>query len=114
MRNATSPVGLLDSVRGISLQRMGREHYKVPEEDVAAEFDRVCQLFQLAMGKPSDRVLFESLMGEASDKGMNWVQGLQYVVEHREASDTEAAPVRRPVQSVGEIPPYQREFRQAG
>lgn len=63
---------------------MGREQYKTPDADVAAEFDRVCQLFQLALGKPSDRVLFDSLMSEANDKGLNWVEGLEYVVQRRE------------------------------
>ena len=64
---------------------MGREQYKTAEQDVSAEFERVCQLFRLALGRPSDRVLFDSLMGEASARGLNWVQGLEYVMEHREA-----------------------------
>lgn len=72
---------------GATLGFMGREHYKTPDEDVAAEFDRVCQLFQLALGKPSDRVLFDSLMGEASANGLNWIQGLEYVVRHRRPED---------------------------
>ncbi len=63
---------------------MGREQYRTTDEDVAAEFDRVCQLFQLALGRPSDRVLFDSLMSEANDRGMDWVQGLEYVVERRD------------------------------
>lgn len=66
------------------LQRMGREQFRTADGDVAAEFDRVCQLFQLALGKPSDRVLFDSLMGEASEKGLNWVQGLEYVIRRRD------------------------------
>jgi hypothetical protein len=67
---------------------MGREQFKTPDADVAAEFDRVCQLFQLALGKPSDRVLFDSLMSEANEKGLNWIQGLEYVVQQREADRT--------------------------
>lgn len=63
---------------------MAREQYRTPDADVAAEFERVSQLFQLALGQPSDRVLFDSLMSEASDKGLNWVQGLEYVIEQRQ------------------------------
>lgn len=69
---------------------MGREQFRTPDEDVAAEFDRVCQLFRLAMGKPSDRVLFDSLMVEASEQGMNWVQGLEYVIQRRKANIQES------------------------
>lgn len=69
---------------------MGREQYRTPDEDVAAEFDRVCQLFQLALGKPSDRVLFDSLMSEANEHGLNWVEGLEYVVRQRETEAPEA------------------------
>ncbi len=62
---------------------MRREQFKTPEEDVTAEFERVCRMFRLALGEPSDRVMFDALMAEASERGMNWVQGLEYVVEHR-------------------------------
>ena len=62
---------------------MARERYKMPDGDVAAEFERVCHLFSLALGRPSDRLLFDSLMGEANDRGMDWVQGLEYVIEQR-------------------------------
>lgn len=70
---------------------MAREQYKTPDEDVAAEFERISQLFRLALGKPSDRVLFDSLMTEANAQGMNWVQGLEYVVERRRRGDNPAA-----------------------
>ena len=70
---------------------MGREQFRTPDEDVAAEFDRVCQLFRLALGKPSDRVLFDSLMVEANERGLNWVQGLEYVIQRR-ASETPEGP----------------------
>ncbi len=70
---------------------MAREQYKTPDEDVAAEFERVSQLFRLALGKPSDRVLFDSLMAEANSKGMNWVQGLEYVIDRRRRGDNPAA-----------------------
>ena len=70
---------------------MGREQFRTPDEDVAAEFDRVCQLFRLALGKPSDRVLFDSLMVEASEQGLNWVQGLEYVIQRRKAENPEGS-----------------------
>lgn len=62
---------------------MTRERYKTPEEDVSAEFSRVCQLFQQALPGPSDRILFDCLMNEASSQGLNWVDALQYVVAER-------------------------------
>lgn len=68
---------------GFTVFRMRREQYKTPDEDVVAEFERVCQLFRLALGEPSDRVLFDALMAEASERGLNWVQGLEYVIEQR-------------------------------
>lgn len=60
-----------------------RERYKTPDTDVSAEFDRVCELFQQALPGPSDRLVFECLMNEASSLGLNWVDGLQYVVDAR-------------------------------
>jgi hypothetical protein len=62
---------------------MRREQYKTPDEDVVAEFERVCSLFRLALGEPSDRVLFDALMAQANERGLNWVQGLEYVVAQR-------------------------------
>ena len=99
-------------VPGFTLQPMGREQFKTPDEDVAAEFDRVCQLFQLALGRPSDRVLFESLMGEANEKGLNWIQGLEYVIEHRETT----APVEFPARhsAAEECSGTGRDLRRAG
>lgn len=70
---------------------MAREQYRTPDEDVVTEFERVSQLFRLALGKPSDRVLFDSLMTEANAQGLNWVQGLEYVVERRQRGDNPAA-----------------------
>ena len=95
---------------------MAREQFRTPDEDVAAEFDRVCQLFQLALGKASDRVLFDSLMGEASDKGLNWIEGLEYVIEQRRsAGSLELAEVpRRPPVRVGAAASAERGWRRAG
>lgn len=71
---------------------MGRNQYRTSDEDVAAEFDRVCQLFRMAMGKPSERLLFESMMGEANARGLNWVQGLEFVLGQR-APEAVASPL---------------------
>ena len=56
---------------------------------MSAEFSRVCELFQQALPGPSDRLLFDCLMNEASSLGLNWVEGLQYVVEQRRRLDAE-------------------------
>ncbi len=101
-------------VRGVTLQPMGREDYRTPDEDVASEFERVCQLFQLAMGKPSDRVLFESLMGEANEKGLNWIQGLEYVLEHRHIEESAEMTSRRPPGSVEAETSGRGDLRRAG
>ena len=47
------------------------------DEEVAEEFGRVVVLLQLATRKP----LFQRLMAEASHKGLNWVEALEYVVK---------------------------------
>lgn len=89
---------------------MRREEFRTPDEDVMAEFDRVCQLFQLALGKPSDRVLFDSLMGEASTHGMNWVEGLEYVVEQRRSGEDRAPAITRTAPELGKRPPASSAF----
>ena len=100
------------------LQRMGRDQYKTPEGDLSMEFNRVCQLFQLAQGEPSDRLLFDALMGEASDQGLNWIEGLEYVVEHmpraRRPQLCESVLGKRPVSSVGANLRIVGELRKAG
>ncbi len=101
-------------VRGVTLQRMGREQYKTPDEDVTVEFDRVCQLFQLALGKPSDRVLFESLMSDANEKGLNWIQGLEYVIERRQVEDLVEMPSRRPAAAADMGPSSRSDLRRTG
>ncbi len=47
------------------------------DEEVVAEFGRVVVLLQMAIRKP----LFQRLMAEASHKGLNWIEALEYVVE---------------------------------
>jgi hypothetical protein len=92
---------------------MGREQYRTPDADVAAEFERVSQLFQLALGQPSDRVLFDSLMSEASDKGLNWVQGLEYVIEQRQRRSAHGGSGRGGLRS-GRHPDGNGDLRRAG
>ena len=94
---------------------MRREQFKTPEEDVTAEFERVCRLFRLALGEPSDRVLFDALMAEASEQGMNWVQGLEYVVEHRREMQTGSFVAERPkAMSAGAGPHWDEGLQRAG
>lgn len=73
-----------------------RERYKTPEGDVSAEFGRLCQLFQQALPGPADRILFDCLMNEASSLGLNWVEGLEYVVEQRHRFDEARPPTPIP------------------
>ena len=94
---------------------MRREQFKTPQEDVTAEFERVCRLFRLALGEPSDRVLFDALMAEASERGMNWVQGLEYVVEHRREMQTGDYIAERPkVRSAAAGPQWGEGLQRAG
>ena len=60
-----------------------RAKLKTSDDEIRGEFDRVSRMFQLALGRPSDRALFDHLMNEASGKGLNWVEGLQYVIPAR-------------------------------
>lgn len=61
---------------------MGREHLKTPDEYMAVEFARVMMLFGQALPTESDRAKFEELTAEASARGMNWVQALEYAAAH--------------------------------
>lgn len=62
---------------------MEREYLHTTDEEVAAEFGRVKELFDTALHGPADRAAFCAMMNEASAKGMNWVQALEYVVTRR-------------------------------
>ena len=62
---------------------MNREQFKTPDEEVAREFGRVIDLLQKSIAKVPDQHLLTRLMKEASAKGLNWVEGLEYVAEHR-------------------------------
>lgn len=55
---------------------MDRSSLKVTDEEVSEEFGRVIALLALASKKPS----FTRLMDEASRKGLNWIQALEYVI----------------------------------
>ncbi|MGI4830157.1 MAG: hypothetical protein ACRYFU_18435 [Janthinobacterium lividum] len=62
---------------------MNRNTLRTPDEFMAAEFGRVMMLFGKALPSESDRTTFERLMNEASAKGLNWVEGLEYAAAQR-------------------------------
>ena len=64
---------------------MSREYLRTPDEFVAAEFARVMMLFGQALPSETDREAFERHMNEASAKGLNWVEGLEYAAAKRQA-----------------------------
>ena len=61
---------------------MDRNRLRLTEEEVAAEFGRVLQLLQQAKTKPR----FQQLMAEAGRNGLNWVEALEYVLNHSSGS----------------------------
>lgn len=65
---------------------LDRNQYRTSEEELAAEFGRVLTLFNEALARTGDGSLFRFLMNEASAKGLNWVEGLEYVVSRRRGS----------------------------
>lgn len=67
---------------------MDRNSLRTPDEFMAAEFGRVMLLFGKALPNESDRASFERLMNEASAKGLNWVEGLEYAAARRDARMT--------------------------
>ena len=75
-----------DEVRTAMVIRMSREQFRTPDQEIVALKDRVLWLLQHASSDASDRVLFTSLMNEASARGLSWIQGLEYVVERRTGS----------------------------
>lgn len=62
---------------------MNREALRTPDEFVAAEFARVMLLFGQALPSDTDRITFERLTREASAKGLNWIEALEYVAAKR-------------------------------
>ncbi len=50
---------------------------------MAAEFGRVMRLFGQALPTESDRTTFDRLMNEASARGLNWIEGLEYAAARR-------------------------------
>ncbi len=64
---------------------MIREHLRTPDEYMAAEFGRVMRLFGQALPTETDRTTFDRLMNEASEKGLNWIEGLEYAAARRPA-----------------------------
>lgn len=66
-----------------TLTFMNRHTLRTPDEFMAAEFGRVMMLFGKALPSESDRTNFERLMNEASAKGLNWIEGLEYAAAQR-------------------------------
>ena len=62
---------------------MSREHMRTPEESIAAEFGRVVLLFGQALPSEVERTRFERLTAEASARGLNWVEALEYAALKR-------------------------------
>jgi hypothetical protein len=65
---------------------MGLAEKALPVKDVVALSRYVILLFHEALPDPSDRGLFDRLMHEARQRGLTWLQGLEYVAERRSAS----------------------------
>ena len=66
-----------------TLAFMSREQLRTPDEFMAAEFGRVMRLFGQALPTESDRTTFDRLMNEASARGLNWIEGLEYAAARR-------------------------------
>ena len=54
-------------------------------DDVAALSRRVLELFHEALPDPGDRRQFERLMAEAGERGMTWIERLEYTASRRHA-----------------------------
>ena len=50
---------------------------------MVVEFERVMRLFGQAFPSESSRRSFEQLTSEASERGLNWVQALEYAAAKR-------------------------------
>ena len=62
---------------------MGPAQDGLLDNDVVALSTRVLQLFQQALPDPNDRSLFDRLMTEARNKGLTWLEGLEYTARNR-------------------------------
>jgi hypothetical protein len=62
---------------------MTREHLKTADGDILAELNRVTHLFQRALPDSGSRLAFDHLMNEAAQRGLSWVDALEYVIEQR-------------------------------
>ena len=65
---------------------MNREHYRTPDTEIEAHREQLWQLCREALPSPAEHTLFIRLMNEAGAKGLNWVEGLEFVVERRRAA----------------------------
>ena len=62
---------------------MQRHLLRTPDEFMVVEFERVMRLFGQAFPSESSRISFEKLTNEASARGLNWVQALEYAAAKR-------------------------------
>lgn len=53
-------------------------------------------------------------MSEANEMGLNWIEGLQYVIEHRDVSDPAVALERRPISPIDSYQLGAGDLRKAG
>ena len=62
---------------------MQRHLLRTPDEFMVVEFERVMRLFGQAFPSEHSRASFERLTNEASARGLNWVQALEYAAAKR-------------------------------
>ena len=62
---------------------MGPVRNEMTNEDVVALSTEVLQLFRQALPDPADRSLFDRLMTEARQRGLTWLEGLEYTAQQR-------------------------------
>lgn len=62
---------------------MTRESLRTPDEYMVVEFERVMRLFGHALPNERSRSSFDRLTNEASARGLNWIQALEYAAAMR-------------------------------
>ena len=79
----TQPWNALVELSEATLAGMSRELLRTPDEFMVVEFERVMRLFGQALPNEKSRPLFERLTIEASAKGLNWIEALEYAAAKR-------------------------------
>lgn len=62
---------------------MSTHEIVAPEETRRTHVNREQQLYAEALPNPSDRMLFKSLLHEASELHLDWEEALEYVIQKR-------------------------------